>query len=121
MVNYFPDAVPPQFRDRLFYQHNPVTSLMRTSLEENKQLGEIMARKLSRAKGPTVVYIPLGGVSAIDGPGQPFFDPEANRAFVEALKKSLPSRILVMERALHINDPSFARELAQALLKLLKG
>ena len=121
MVNYFPDAVPPQFRDRLFYQHNPATSLMRTSLEENRQLGEIMARKLSRAKGPTVVYIPLGGVSAIDGPGQPFFDPEANRAFVEALKKSLPSRILVMERALHINDPSFARELAQALLKLLKG
>ncbi len=119
MVNYFPDAVPPQFRDRLLYQHNPATSLMRTSLEENRLLGEIMARKLSRAKGPTVVYIPLGGVSAIDAPGQPFFDPEANRAFAEALKRNLPSRILVMERALHINDPSFARELAQALLKLL--
>ena len=121
MVNYFPDAVPPQFRDRLFYQHNPATSLMRTSVKENRQLGEIMARKLSRAKGPTVVYIPLGGVSAIDAPGQPFFDPEANRAFVEALKRNLPSRILVMEKALHINDPSFARELAQALLKLLQG
>ena len=119
MVNYFPAAVPPQFRDRLLYQHNPATSLMRTSLEENRLLGEIMARKLSRAKGPTVVYIPLGGVSAIDAPGQPFFDPEANRAFAEALKRNLPSRILVMERALHINDPSFARELAQALLKLL--
>ncbi|MDH4268044.1 MAG: Tm-1-like ATP-binding domain-containing protein [Deltaproteobacteria bacterium] len=121
MVNYFPDAVPPQFRDRLFYQHNPATSLMRTSVKENRQLGEIMARKLSRAKGPTVVYIPLGGVSAIDAPGQPFFDPEANRAFVEALKRNLPSRILVMEKALHINNPSFARELAQALLKLLQG
>jgi len=121
MVNYFPDAVPPHFRDRLLYQHNPATSLMRTSVKENRQLGEIMARKLSRAKGPTVVYIPLGGVSAIDAPGQPFFDPEANRAFVEALKRNLPSRILVMEKALHINDPSFARELAQALLKLLQG
>jgi uncharacterized protein (UPF0261 family) len=121
MVNYFPDAVPPQFRDRLFYQHNPATYLMRTSVKENRQLGEIMARKLSRAKGPTVVYIPLGGVSAIDAPGQPFFDPEANRAFVEALKRNLPSRILVMEKALHINNPSFARELAQALLKLLQG
>ncbi|MFH1757945.1 MAG: Tm-1-like ATP-binding domain-containing protein [Pseudomonadota bacterium] len=121
MVNYFPDAVPPQFRDRLLYQHNPATFLMRTSVKENRQLGEIMAQKLSRAKGPTVVYIPLGGVSAIDAPGQPFFDPEANRAFVEALKRNLPSRVLVMEKALHINDPSFARELAQALLKLLKG
>jgi len=121
MVNYFPDAIPPQFRDRLIYQHNPATSLMRTSIKENRQLGEIMARKLSRATGPTVVYIPLGGVSAIDAPGQPFYDPEADRAFVEALKRNLPSRILVIEKALHINDPSFARELAQALLKLLKG
>lgn len=121
MVNYFPDAIPPQFRDRLIYQHNPATSLMRTSVKENRQLGEIMARKLSRATGPTVVYIPLGGVSAIDAPGQPFYDPEADRAFVEALKRNLPSRILVIEKALHINDPSFARELAQALLKLLKG
>jgi uncharacterized protein (UPF0261 family) len=121
MVNYFPDAVPPQFRDRLLYQHNPVTCLMRTSTEENRQLGEIMARKLSGAKGPTVVYIPLGGVSAIDAPGQPFFDPEANRAFVEALERNLPSRILVVKKDLHINDPSFAGELAQALLKLLNG
>ncbi len=121
MVNYFPDAIPPQFQDRLLYRHNPATCLMRTSAEENRELGEIMARKLSRAKGPTVVYIPLEGVSAIDAPGQPFFDPEANRAFVEALKRNLPSRILVVEKALHINDPSFAKELAQALLKLLKG
>ena len=119
MVNYFPDAIPPRFRARLVYQHNPATSLMRTNAEENRQLGEIMGRKLSRAKGPTIVYIPLGGFSAIDAPGQPFFDPEANRAFVEALKKNLRSHIPVIEKDAHINDPSFAREVAQALLKLI--
>lgn len=119
MVNYFPDAIPPKFRDRLIYQHNPATSLMRTNAEENRRLGEIMGRKLSRAKGATIVYIPLGGFSAIDAPGQPFFDPEANRAFVEALKKNLRSHIPVIEKAAHINDPSFARELAEALLDLM--
>jgi uncharacterized protein (UPF0261 family) len=121
MVNYFPDAIPPSFRDRLIYQHNPATSLMRTNVEENRRLGEIMGRKLSRAKGPTIVYLPLGGFSAVDAPGQPFFDRDANRAFVDALKKNLPSRIPVIEKDAHINDPSFAREVAQALLKLLKG
>jgi uncharacterized protein (UPF0261 family) len=121
MVNYFPDAIPPRFHDRLIYQHNPATSLMRTNVEENRQLGEIMGRKLSRAKGPTIVYLPLGGFSAIDAPGQPFFDPDANRSFVDALKKNLPSRIPVIAKYAHINDPSFAREVAQALLKLLKG
>ena len=96
MVNYFPDSIPTQFRNRLFYVHNPATTLMRTNEEENRQLGEIMARKLSRAKGPVVVYIPLRGFSAIDSPGQPFFFPEANRAFIEALKMNLPSRIPVI-------------------------
>jgi len=120
MVNYFPDAIPPQFRNRLLHVHNPATTLMRTNEDENRQLAEIMARKLSRAKGPVVVYIPLRGFSAIDSPGQPFFFPEANRAFIEALKTNLPSRIPVIERDLHINDPSFAREVSQVLLKLLR-
>jgi uncharacterized protein (UPF0261 family) len=120
MVNYFPDAIPPQFRSRLFHIHNPATTLMRTNEEENRQLGETMARKLSRARGPVVVYVPLRGFSAMDAPGQPFFSPEANRAFLEALKKNLPSRIPVIERDMHINDPSFAREIAQALLASLR-
>jgi uncharacterized protein (UPF0261 family) len=92
---------------------------MRTNEEENRKLAETMARKLSRAKGPVVVYIPLRGFSAIDSPGQPFFFPEANRAFIETLKRNLPSRVPVIEKELHINDPSFARETAQALLDLL--
>jgi len=119
MVNYFPDAIPAQFRNRLFHVHNPATTLMRTDEEENRQLAEIMAKKLSPARGPVVVYIPLRGFSAIDAPGQPFFFPEANRAFIAALRTNLPSRIPVMEKDMHINDPSFARELAKALLDLL--
>jgi uncharacterized protein (UPF0261 family) len=120
MVNYFPDAIPPRFRNRLFHVHNPATTLMRTNEEENRHLAEIMARKLSRAKGPVVVYIPLRGFSAMDALGQPFFFPEANRAFIEALKRNLPSRIPVIEKDMHINDPTFARELAGALLEFLK-
>ena len=120
MVNYFPDAIPPQFRNRLLYVHNPATTLMRTDVEENRQLGGIMARKLSRAKGAVVVYIPLRGFSAIDSPGQPFFFPEANLAFIEALKTNLPPRIPVIEKDMHINDPSFARVITQALLEFLK-
>jgi uncharacterized protein (UPF0261 family) len=120
MVNYLPDAIPPQFRDRLFYMHNPATSLMRTNAEENRRLGEIMGQKLSRSKGPVAVYIPLRGFSAVDAAGQPFFDPDADRAFVEALRNNLPSRIPVIAKDAHINDPSFAREIARALLELLR-
>jgi len=119
MVNYFPDSIPPQFRTRLLYLHNPATALMRTNVEENRKLGEIMGRKLSWAKGPVVVYIPLRGFSAIDAEGQPFYDPEADRAFVEALKDNLPPTIPVIEKEAHINDPAFARDLVKALLSFL--
>jgi uncharacterized protein (UPF0261 family) len=112
MVNYLPDAIPAQFRSRLLYVHNAATTLMRTNAEENRQLGQIMAQKLSKAKGPIVVYIPLGGFSAIDGPGQPFFDPEANRAFIDTLEKNLPPHIPVFKRKTHINEPAFAKDLA---------
>ncbi len=120
MVNYFPDSIPPQFRDRLLYMHNPATALMRTNAEENRKLGEIMGQKLSRSKGPTAVTIPLRGFSAIDAEGQPFFDPDADRAFVEALKKNLPPGIPVIEKEAHINDPAFARDLIKTLLEFLK-
>jgi uncharacterized protein (UPF0261 family) len=120
MVNYFPDAIPPQFRNRLLYMHNPATTLMRTNVEENRQLGEIMGQKLSRSKGPVVVHIPLQGFSAVDAKGQPFFDPDADHAFVEALKNNLPPRIPVIETEAHINDPFFARTVVQALLEFLK-
>jgi hypothetical protein len=62
----------------------------------------------------------LRGFSAIDAPGQPFFDPEANHAFIEALKKNLPPHIPVIEKQAQINAPSFAGDLAWALLELLR-
>jgi len=120
MVNYFPDAIPPRFRARRFRVHNPSTTLMRTNAEENRRLAETMAEKLSRAGGPVVVYIPLRGFSAVDFPRQNEEDAEANRAFIDTLKANLPSRIPVVEKDMHINDPSFARETARALLGLLE-
>ena len=76
MVNFGPpDTVPEQFSDRLFYQHNPTVTLMRTTPEETAELGRIMADKLSEAEGPTTVIIPTQGVSAIDKTGQPFDSP----------------------------------------------
>ncbi|CAI8009616.1 UPF0261 protein CTC_01794 [Geodia barretti] len=87
MVNFGPpDTVPEKFSDRLFYQHNPTVTLMRTTAEETAELGRIMARKLSEAQGPTTVIIPTQGVSAIDKTGQPFDSQEAREAWRENLK-----------------------------------
>ena len=117
MVNFGPpDTVPEAFSDRLFYQHNPTVTLMRTTAEETAELGRIMARKLSEAQGPTTVIIPKQGVSAIDKTGQPFDSPKARTAWSENLKAHIGDNVTVIEMDAHINDDEFATKLVETLL-----
>lgn len=120
MVNFGPrDTVPAKFKDRKFYQHNPNVTLMRTTVEENRKLGEIIAGKLNAARGPVRVYLPLKGLSAIDKAGQPFDDPAARAALYEALEKNLDRKKADLAKMdCHINDPAFAEALARGLLEL---
>ena len=122
MVNFGPpDTVPEQFKDRTFYQHNPTVTLMRTTVEENAELGKIMGQKLSQAKGPTTVIIPKQGVSAIDQEGQPFYSAEAEAAWIENLKANLGDNVTLIEMDNHINDDAFATKLVETLLASLNG
>ncbi len=121
MCNFWaPETVPDKFKDRLFYRWNPNVTLMRTNLEENARMGEIFAEKLNLASGPVAVFIPMGGFSEIDFPDKPFWWPEANQAFVDALKSNLRSDIPVTISDKDVNDPEFSGMVANALLKMLK-
>ena len=120
MVNFGPpDTVPSKFDGRLFYQHNPTVTLMRTTKEECAKLGRIVAEKLNAAQGPTVVMLPLKGVSMIDAADKAFYDPEADAALFASLKENLRPDIQVVELNNHINDDDFALALAQTLEQLL--
>jgi uncharacterized protein (UPF0261 family) len=121
MVNFgTPESVPARFAQRLFYHHNPQVTLMRTTADENAELGRILARKLNAARGPTTFILPKGGVSAIDVPGKPFHDPEADAAFIRELKANLAPRITLIERDTDINDEAFAAEAANLLIAMLR-
>ena len=119
MVNFgSPETVPQKFADRLFYQHNPVVTLMRTSVSECRQLGKEVGRKVAMSNGPAEVLFPRQGVSAIDAEGQAFEDQEARMALLEGLKSTCGAeRMEVMDA--HINDPEFAQAAAQRLLSLM--
>jgi uncharacterized protein (UPF0261 family) len=121
MVNFgAPETVPARYAARLFYRHNPQVTLMRTTVEENAELGRILARKLNAAKGPTAFLLPKGGVSAIDLPGKPFHDPAADAAFVRELKAKLAPHVTLIERDADINDEAFAGEAANLLIDMLR-
>ena len=117
MVNFGAlDTVPSKYKDRNLFVHNPTITLMRTTPEEMASLGAEIATKLRAATGPTALYIPLRGVSAIDVEGAPFYDPAADEACNAAIRAGLAgSSVVLVERDLAINDPGFGREMADAL------
>jgi uncharacterized protein (UPF0261 family) len=116
IVNFWAmSTVPERFRSRQLYKHNPNVTLMRTTAEECRMIGQWIAEKLNVCAGPVRFLIPEKGVSALDSPGQSFYDPQADAALFDALEKSLKttaSRRLT-RLPLHINDPEFSTALVQ--------
>ena len=122
MVNFGPrETVPPQFEGRNLYVHNPTVTLMRTTPEENDQLGKEIAQKASAARGPTAVIVPLRGVSAIDREGQPFWWPEADSALFQSLRNWMAPQVELIELDMHINDPKFAAAAVETLTRLMRN
>jgi uncharacterized protein (UPF0261 family) len=121
MVNFGPPAtVPAQFSGRLFYEHNPTVTLMRTTAQEMAELGVRVGRKAAGAKGPTEVFWPDRGVSALDADGQPFYDPAADEACREALDRELTAAGLTLHRMdANVNDPAFAAAMADRLHQMI--
>ena len=120
MVNFGGiETVPAQFRERNLYKHNPTVTLMRTTPAECAEIGRRIAEQLNRALGPTVLVLPLRGVSMIDAPGQPFHDAEADAALFDSLRRNCANAVRIIEVDAHINDPAFAHTVATELLALL--
>lgn len=121
MVNFGPmDTVPAQYKDRNLYKHNPTVTLMRTTVEENRKLGEVIAEKLNKAKSATVLMLPLKGVSAIDGEGQPFYAPEEDKVLFDTLRSNVGSNVELIEMDNNINDDEFALAAAKKLIELVE-
>jgi uncharacterized protein (UPF0261 family) len=123
MVNFGPmDSVPERYRERNLYVHNPTITLMRTTPDECREIATIIARKLNAAAGPTVLFVPLRGVSMIATEGQPFHDPEADEALFRTLRELVDtSRVEVHEVDADVNDPAFALAMANRLHELIEA
>ena len=117
MVNFWAmDTVPERFRDRNLYRHNPNVTLMRTTPDECARIGRFIVDKLNRMEGPVRFLIPEGGLSGLDAPGKPFWDPAADKALFDAIATDFRAgtdRKLV-RLPHHINDQAFADALVAA-------
>ena len=124
MVNFgSKDSVPEKFRDRLLHVHNAQVTLMRTTAEENRQIARWIAGKLNQSTAPVRILIPVKGVSMLDAPGQPFYDPAADQALFEELEREIrqTEQRRIIRLPCHINDPEFSRALVEQFESLSGG
>jgi uncharacterized protein (UPF0261 family) len=118
MVNFGEMAsIPEKFKGRNFYIHNPQITLMRTTADECRQLGAIVAKKANAYKAGTAIMIPRKAISVISAVGQPFHDAAADEALFSALKAN--TKVPVQEFDLAINDKEFAQACAYKLIELI--
>ena len=122
MANFWGmDTVPEKYHNRVLYKWNPDITLLRTNIEENTHIGEMIAAAANAATAAVAVLLPLRGVSMLDSPGGDFWDPQADQACFQAIKVNLKPEIPVIEMENNINDKVFAHKAAETLLEMLKG
>jgi uncharacterized protein (UPF0261 family) len=121
IANFGPiDTVPERYRHRRLLVHNPAVTLMRTTPEECASLGAMVAAKLNAALGPVALFIPRRGTSSLAVAGGPFHDPDADAALFGALGDALDPGIEVVDMDTDVNDPSFARAMAECVNRLYR-
>jgi uncharacterized protein (UPF0261 family) len=109
MVNFgAPDTVPEQFRGRTFYRHSEYTTLMRTSPDENRRIGEVVAERLNVGRGVRRVCWTGGGFSDYDRPGGPFYDPVADLEWLRGVQSGLDRDVELVTLDEHVNAPAVA-------------
>jgi uncharacterized protein (UPF0261 family) len=112
------ETVPDAFKGRNFYIHNPQVTLMRTNAKECAEIGKVIAEKANANSAPVAILNPLKAVSEINGEGQAFYDPEADKALFEAIHSIAKVEVVDIDEP--INSPTFARACAEKLLELIK-
>ena len=121
VVDFGPvSSLPAAMRGRTICVHNPAVTLVRTTPGECREIGRLIGRKLSRARGRVAVFVPLRGMSALSVQGGPFYDPEADRALIDGLHETLCPAIEVAELDTDINDDTFALATANRLHELIQ-
>ncbi|MBN9408282.1 MAG: Tm-1-like ATP-binding domain-containing protein [Burkholderiales bacterium] len=112
MINWGgPETIPARHRGRLFHVHNANVTLMRSHADEMVAAGRRIAQQLNDAAGPVRLLLPLGGLSMLDAPGQPFHDPQADAALFDVLEREFrqTSTHRLVRVPHHINEPAFAQ------------
>ena len=123
------NTVPEKYQQRNLYEHNAAVTLMRTTPDECRQIGEFISNKIlsfSKDIAKVRIILPEGGMSLISTPGQAFHDPKADTVLFDAISISDSQHVhssypKIVRRPEAINDENFAKAVVQTLKDIHHG
>ncbi|MGV8986846.1 MAG: Tm-1-like ATP-binding domain-containing protein [Cypionkella sp.] len=105
LVGWHP--MPDRFAQHTAHAHNRLLSSVVLNADERRELAQVIADRLARATGETVLLMPRHGDNEWDRVGGPLSDPEAYAAFLDALQSTCPRHVRRISLDAHINDEAF--------------
>jgi uncharacterized protein (UPF0261 family) len=112
-------SIPEELQERPVYDHNPEYTLVRASHEEMIALGHLFAQRLNPSKGPVLIAVPTQGLSIPNVPEGPFWNPQADAAFLDTLRQDIREDIPIVTYQRHVNDPQFGMEVADLFIEMM--
>jgi uncharacterized protein (UPF0261 family) len=102
------ETIPSKYRKRKIHYHNPNNTNVRASARELREVGKVVAERLSPGADRVQVIIPERGWTEFSKKGGALYDPEVDRAFVLSLRRYAAPELRILEVDLHVNDSQFA-------------
>ncbi|MEY3531971.1 MAG: hypothetical protein RLY68_973 [Actinomycetota bacterium] len=118
-VVFHANTVPENLKDRPLYNHNPEYWLVRLNGDEMEKLAKKFADSLNQSKSAVKVAIPLKGLSIPNKPGGVFFDPAADKRFMDQMQNNLKDDIEVTSFDMHVNDAEFGKAVGKLFIDMM--
>jgi uncharacterized protein (UPF0261 family) len=117
-----PEPLPEPFKGRPVYIHDELMVATRATTDECRALAAVIARKLNSARGPTVLFVPLRGLSLLTTADQVLHDADGDEALFSTLRELVDESVVeVHEVDADVNDPELALAMAMKLHELMKA
>jgi uncharacterized protein (UPF0261 family) len=100
--------VPDRFSERPYHAHNRLLGSITIDSSQRRDVAHLIAGKLQAATAPVAFILPSAGIHEWDQVGEPLYEPDALDAFLDEMRKAMPSNVQFEEVDVHINAPEFA-------------
>jgi uncharacterized protein (UPF0261 family) len=119
-IDFDANELPEDIGIRKYMYHNSNLVHIKLLKHEIVRVGEIIAARLNKSRGPVTVLIPLRGFRKTTAPGEALYDPEVDAALIEVLHQRLRQDIKIVDVDANINDQTFSQKAAAEMLEIIR-